>query len=379
MATLLALLGVFLIGLSKAGFATGLGMLSTPLMAQALPARIAIGVVLPLLCLAQGGASETKDDTKPHEYQPAGHDYAMGIDTAKCIGCGRCAEACKTENDVPREPFYFRTWVERYVIKKDGEAVVRTIDPGKEGAGEGVVDKEILRSFFVPKLCNQCDRPPCVQVCPVGATFQMENGIVLVDRTWCIGCGYCVEACPYEARYINPVIKKVDKCDFCSARLERGQDPACVETCTAHAKFFGDLEDSSSDVYKMVYEQGARRLETSEVAIGPNVYYLGKKEHVDLVLAQLPAEGAAILLAHEPDYADTSAATGRFDLQLSGHTHHGQLWPLNYITRAVYEVSRGYLKKGSTHFIVTSGTQVWGPPVRTSGSSEIVLINVALR
>src|SRR5512142_2089540 len=73
--------------------------------------------------------------------------YGFGVSPDKCIGCGRCMEACKTENDVPREPYFFRTWVERYVIKKDGEAVVRTIDPGKEGTGEAVVDKEILRSF----------------------------------------------------------------------------------------------------------------------------------------------------------------------------------------------------------------------------------------
>jgi tetrathionate reductase subunit B len=80
----------------------------------------------------------------------------------------------------------------------------------------------------------------------------------------------------------------VDKCDFSAARLERAQSPACVETCTGHAKFFGDLEDRCSDVFKMVYERGARRLETMDVSIGPNVYYLGKKEHVDLVLAQFP-------------------------------------------------------------------------------------------
>jgi hypothetical protein len=97
-----------------------------------------------------------------------------------------------------------------------------------------------------------------------------------------------VEACPYSARFISPAINKADKCDFCSTRLERGQMPICVQTCTGHAKFFGDLEDSSSGVFKMVYEQSARRLETSEVAIGPNVYYRGKKEWVDLILATYP-------------------------------------------------------------------------------------------
>ena len=87
-----------------------------------------------------------------------------------------------------------------------------------------------------------------------------------VDQSLCIGCGYCVEACPYDARYINPRTNKVDKCDFCSARLERGEQPACVNTCTAHAKYFGDLEDPQSFVFGAVYEKHARRLENSNAA-----------------------------------------------------------------------------------------------------------------
>ena len=191
--------------------------------------------------------------------------YAMVIDLKKCVGCQACTAACNSEWEVPTG--YARTHVRT-------TGVVGTFP-------------NLLSTFYVAQ-CNHCDHPACIAPCPTGATYQAANGIVMVDRGLCIGCGYCVEACPYEARYINPVIKKVDKCDFCSARLERGQSPACVETCTGHAKFFGDLEDSRSDVFKMVYEQGARRLETSEVAIGPNVYYLGKKEHVDLVLTEFP-------------------------------------------------------------------------------------------
>jgi tetrathionate reductase subunit B len=108
-----------------------------------------------------------------------------------------------------------------------------------------------------------------------------------------------VDACPFGARYIHPVIKKVDKCDFCAARLDHGKEPACVETCISHAKFFGDLEERSSDVFKMIYERKARRLETADVVIGPNVYYLGKKEHVDLVLAKFPPHPPRMVLPGE--------------------------------------------------------------------------------
>ena len=111
-----------------------------------------------------------------------GHYYGMGIDVKKCIGCGRCADACKTENSVPREPFYFRTWVERYVITTEHETVVTSPNGGINGFQSAGSEKGILRSFFVPKLCNHCANPPCVQVCPVGATFATPDGVVLVDK-----------------------------------------------------------------------------------------------------------------------------------------------------------------------------------------------------
>ena len=170
--------------------------------------------------------------------------YGMAIDIDKCIGCGRCMEACKTENDVPNEPFFFRTWVERYVIKRDDSLVVQNI--GVEQLAEPINEADTLRSFFVPKLCNQCEHPPCVQVCPVGATFSTAEGVVLIDAERCIGCRYCIQACPYGARYFHAETKTADKCTFCYHRVSKGLLPACVEVCPTQARVFGDLERSAS-------------------------------------------------------------------------------------------------------------------------------------
>jgi Fe-S-cluster-containing dehydrogenase component len=179
-------------------------------------------------------------------YNPREHSYAMGVDVARCIGCGRCVEACKRENDVPPEPFYFRTWIERYVIKTDGETVVDSPDGGIASFPHTTSEKGILRTFFVPKLCNHCANPPCVQVCPVGATFSTQDGVVLVDTDYCIGCRYCIQACPYGARFLDPRTRTADKCTFCYHRLVQGLLPACVEVCPTGARVFGDLRQRSS-------------------------------------------------------------------------------------------------------------------------------------
>jgi tetrathionate reductase subunit B len=172
--------------------------------------------------------------------------YGIGIDIDKCIGCGNCAKACKLENDVPQEPFYFRSWVEQYTIKNDGTVKIESPNGGIDGFQQSVPNEEIYKSFFVPKMCNHCAKSPCTQVCPVGATFESPEGVVLIDSNYCIGCGYCIQACPYGCRYLDPKKGTAEKCTLCIHRLAKGEQPACFEICPTEARVFGDLNDPKS-------------------------------------------------------------------------------------------------------------------------------------
>jgi Fe-S-cluster-containing dehydrogenase component len=228
-------------------------------------ATLLLGVVGPLQVSATEG-DEGRD--------PDAHYYAMGIQVDRCIGCGLCVKACKVENDVPQEPFFFRTWVERYEIHDDGTVDVESPEGGINGfpASEGEDDRDILRSFFVPKLCNQCDNPPCVQVCPVGATFKTEDGVVLVDKDYCIGCRYCIQACPYGARYLDPRTKTADKCTFCYHRITDGLLPACVEVCPTQARVFGEIGTRSSPLARLKRQSSLHVLKP-ELNTEPKVLY----------------------------------------------------------------------------------------------------------
>lgn len=163
----------------------------------------------------------------------AKHKWAMVIDTRRCIGCQACAVACKMENQVPAG--VFRTHV-------------KYLETGKYPD---------VKRHFLNAICMHCEKPACVAVCPVDATFKRDDGPVLVDYEKCIGCGYCVNACPYDARYITPTdvgdvrAGKVDKCTFCAHRLDVGLAPACVQTCVGHARIFGDLNDPTSEVSRL--------------------------------------------------------------------------------------------------------------------------------
>lgn len=185
-------------------------------------------------------------------YIPGDHYWAMAIDINKCIGCGRCVEACKLENNVPREPFFFRTWVERYRILENGETLIDSPNGAIDSFKDEPTEETVIRSFFVPKICNHCDNPPCVQVCPVGATFKTPDGVVLVDREYCIGCRYCIQACPYGARFLHPETKTAEKCTFCYHRVVKGLVPACVESCPTQARIFGELKKKASPLVRFL-------------------------------------------------------------------------------------------------------------------------------
>lgn len=207
--------------------------------------------------------------------------WAFLVDTTKCVGCGFCVKACKKENEVPYDVEVTRTWVERYVVTKDGKTHTDSPAGARDGFTssrirdeEPIKPEEVVKSFFVPKLCNQCDNPACVQVCPVGATYQTQDGVVLVDRKWCIGCGYCIMACPYGVRFFHPVHKVAEKCNFCYHRISKGMDTACVQACPFGARQIGNLKDPEDPVTKIIMNERVAILK-DEYGTKPQVYYIG--------------------------------------------------------------------------------------------------------
>jgi Fe-S-cluster-containing dehydrogenase component len=207
------------------------------------------------------------------------------VDTNKCVGCGMCVKACKNENEIPYDAPVTRTWVERYIVTKDGRTLADSPEGGRDGytnraiREEEVEPENIAKAFFVPKLCNQCDNPACVQVCPVGATYQTDDGVVLVDREWCIGCGYCIMACPYGVRFFHPVHKVAEKCNFCYHRITKGLEPACVQSCAFGARRIANLRDPEDPVTKIITTERVAVLK-DEYGTKPNVFYLGLDANV---------------------------------------------------------------------------------------------------
>jgi len=176
--------------------------------------------------------------------------YGMVIDLEKCLGCEACIAACVLENNVPYEKG-LRTQVHRIVTGRFPN----------------------VSTIYMHRICQHCEHPSCVTVCPTGASFVNKDGIVLIDYEICIGCKYCMVACPYLARYIHPERHTPDKCTFCEHRVKDGKLPACVETCPANARIFGDLDDPGSEVAKLVAENRAIPM-GAEYGTRPKVFYI---------------------------------------------------------------------------------------------------------
>ena len=205
-------------------------------------------------------------------YEAERHRYTMLIDARKCIGCGACSRACTAENQVPEH--FYRTWMERYTVSRTGKVQVDSPDGGREGFEPLVTGEDVTRSQFVPKLCNHCAKSPCIQLCPVGASYRSPDGVVMVDEKRCIGCGYCVQACPYGSRFIHPVTHTASKCTWCYHRITKGLDTACVQACPTGARRFGDSMDPDDQVSQVIATEEVHVLKP-ELLTEPRVVYLG--------------------------------------------------------------------------------------------------------
>jgi Fe-S-cluster-containing dehydrogenase component len=190
--------------------------------------------------------------------------YGFVIDQRKCIGCHACTVACKEENGVPLGAF--RTWV-KYVEK-------------------GVYPS--TRRYFSVLRCNHCDAAPCVTICPTKALYRRADGIVDLDGSRCIGCKSCMQACPYDALYIDPGTNTAAKCHYCAHRVEVGLEPACVIVCPEEAIVAGDLDDPQSRIARLVAREQVQ-VRKPEQGTRPKVYYLGAETAALTPQLQRPA------------------------------------------------------------------------------------------
>ena len=209
------------------------------------------GKVLSLTSATNAFAEGVVPKRGKYPYSP---HYAMVIREHLCVDCELCKEACVETNNVPE--YGFRTTIlER---RRD------ILDGGEE-------------TIFMPVLCNQCNRPPCVRVCPTTATWKDETtGIIVMKPSRCIGCKTCMAACPYNARYFDEETRAVDKCNFClDTRLSQGKkNTACSEACPADVRVFGDLSNVKSRVYRLVHEpETIVWVLRPEAGASPNVFY----------------------------------------------------------------------------------------------------------
>ena len=215
--------------------------------------------------------------------------YGYGLDLSRCIGCRRCVYACVKENNQSRDPQIH--WIKVLSMKK--EEGVNLLESDADYNPEKVPEED---KFYMPVACQQCRQPACVKACPVKATWQEPDGIVVIDYNWCVGCRCCMAACPYGARHFNwaaPNVPKdelnpqthylgnrprmrgvVEKCTWCIQRVRQkdGRYPACVEVCPVGARKFGNLLDENSEICHILREKRVFILK-EEVNTQPKFYY----------------------------------------------------------------------------------------------------------
>jgi Fe-S-cluster-containing dehydrogenase component len=214
--------------------------------------------------------------------------WGYGLELSRCIGCRRCAYACVKENNHSRHDPQLQ-WI-RVLRLKRGNLI--NLENSEHYYDPDLVPEKGF--IYLPVQCQQCQNPPCVKVCPVHATWQEPDGIVVVDYNWCIGCRYCIAACPYKGRVFNwaePNIPKeeinpsvhylgnrprmkcaVEKCTFCIQRVRSGRYPACVEACPTGTRKFGNLLDPNSEIRYIIDRKRVFRLK-EDLGTEPKFYY----------------------------------------------------------------------------------------------------------
>ena len=220
---------------------------------------------------------------------PEGVLFGYGLDLSRCVGCRRCVYGCVTENNQSRDPQVH--WIK--VLRLSKERGV-DLEHSEQYYNPATVPQEGY--FYMPVQCQQCENPPCTKVCPVQATWKETDGIVVVDYNWCIGCRYCMAACPYGARHFNwkapglPAgemnpethylgnrprpVGVVEKCTFCMQRTRErdGKYPACVEVCPVGARKFGNLLDPTSEIRNVIENKRVFILK-EDLNTQPKFYY----------------------------------------------------------------------------------------------------------
>jgi Fe-S-cluster-containing dehydrogenase component len=231
------------------------------------------------LTILPGCGQGSGDEESPAAGSDDSPLFGFLVDVEKCIGAGKCLTACRIENDVPEG--CHRTWVERHVHFTDGTVQVDLVpETGYSEADAGELERDdVAKASFVPKLCNHCENPPCHQVCPTHASYTSPEGVELVDPELCIGCAYCVQACPYGVRFINSETGTADKCTWCYHRIMRDEQPACVEACPVGARIFGRLDLPDSEI-----NQRLSKIPTSvlkpHLGTHPKLRYVGITDRV---------------------------------------------------------------------------------------------------
>jgi Fe-S-cluster-containing dehydrogenase component len=166
----------------------------------------------------------------------------------------------------------------RYVIGLEGTHV-ESPNGGKDGFGPVHVSFTATKSFFVPKICNHCKATPCTQVCPVGASYRTKDGVVMVDAKRCIGCAYCVQACPYGSRFLSPVTHTAEKCTWCYHRITKGLKPACVTVCPTGTRQFGDMLREDDPVRQAIEHERVSVMQP-HLLTEPQCFYIGLDKEV---------------------------------------------------------------------------------------------------